>query len=140
MAPDDVAIAKMADLRRRLDRIRTETAGWQPTSAVDERAVESVALNVLLAVQDAVDICARIISREGWDPPESPAGGFAELQRRGVLTAETAQAMARGTRLRNLIVHGYSRVDPQRLVSSAVAGIAEFEKFLADVGRWEIER
>jgi len=44
--------------------------------------------------------------------------------------------MRRGTRLRNLIAHGYARVDPVRLRESAAAGVAELEQFLSELARW----
>lgn len=137
MPADDVLTLKAADLRRRIERVRAGAAAGMDVWAADERTMESVAFNVLLAVQDAVDLCAHVIASQGWDPPESLAAGFTELERRGVLTAGTADAMRRGTRLRNLIAHGYARIDPVRLRESAAAGVAELEQFLAELARWE---
>lgn len=140
MGDDAVVLLKMAAMRHRLERIRAGMSVGAAAFPGDEGAVERVAFNVLLAVQEAVDLGAHLIAREGWDPPDGLGATFTVLQERGVLEHATAEAMRRGTRLRNLIAHGYAKLDPARLFASAAAGVREFEGFLAEVARWERQR
>ncbi|MBI5500776.1 MAG: DUF86 domain-containing protein [Deltaproteobacteria bacterium] len=140
MPADEVATLKMAELQRRLDRIR---AGIRTDAAAfpsEESRMENIAFNVLLAVQTAVDLGAHLIAREGWEPPDTLSATFTILEAHAVLGGATAEAMRSGTRLRNLIAHGYARVDPVKLVASAQAGLDEFARFLAEVAAWEQER
>ena len=72
--------------------------------------------------------------------PISVAEVFEFLHRNGVLSAETASAMRRGTRLRNLIAHAYGDLDAGKLFAAAAAGVGQIERFLVEVGTWVATR
>jgi uncharacterized protein YutE (UPF0331/DUF86 family) len=52
------------------------------------------------------------------------------------LTTDIAQAMRRGTRLRNLIAHAYGDLDGAKLFDAASAGQVQIEEFLAEIAGW----
>jgi len=95
---------------------------------------------MLLAVQESVDLGSHIVTDEGWGAPASLGDTFTFLHQHGVIAAETAAAMQRGTKLRNLIAHAYGDIDPNKLFVAATAGIGQIERFLAETGAWVTAR
>jgi len=131
---------KASRILGRLERIRLGLAigAEQFPSRVD--LVEQVAFNMLLAVQESVDLGSHIVTDEGWGAPASLGDTFTFLHQHGVIAAETAAAMQRGTKLRNLIAHAYGDIDPNKLFVAATAGIGQIERFLAETGAWVTAR
>lgn len=131
---------KASRILGRLERIRLGLAigAEQFPSRVD--LVEQVAFNMLLAVQESVDLGSHIVTDEGWGVPARLGDTFTFLHQHGAIAAETAAAMQRGTKLRNLIAHAYGDVDPNKLFVAATAGIGQIERFLAEIGAWVTAR
>ncbi len=53
-----------------------------------------------------------IVAAEAYGTPDSTAGVFALLQKRGVINAELAGRLRRMVGFRNIAVHEYQTVDP----------------------------
>lgn len=136
MTREELVLAKAGRIRHRLDRIRQALGEDQASFTGDEGRVEQVAFNIFLAMQDVIDIAAHIVADERWGTTETLSAGFDLLQLHGVLTVETAAAMRRGTKLRNLIAHGYVIVEPAKLFDAAVAGVGEIEAYLRELDAW----
>lgn len=132
----ELVIAKAARVRARLERIRSVLAAGREAVVADEGRVEQIAFNVLLAIQECVDLASHVVADERWGAPATLAEVFDILERHAVLSAPISAAMRRGTKLRNLIAHGYGGIDPAKLHESAVAGLGEIEEFLVEVLRW----
>ena len=131
---------KASRIQGRLERIRLGLAIGAEQFPCRVDLVEQVAFNLLLAVQESVDLGSHIVTDEGWGVPASLGDTFTFLHQHGVITAETAAAMQRGTKLRNLIAHAYGDVDPNKLFVAATAGIGQIERFLAETGAWVTAR
>ena len=131
---------KASRIQGRLERIRLGLAIGAEQFPCRVDLVEQVAFNLLLAVQESVDLGSHIVTDEGWGVPASLGDTFTFLHQHGVITAETAAAMQRGTKLRNLIAHAYGDLDPNKLFATATAGIGPFERFLAETGVWVTAR
>lgn len=97
---------------------------------------DAIALSLLVAVQEAVDIALHISSDEGWGIPASYRESFDFLAKHGVIDAPLATAMASSAALRNRIAHGYGTVDLERLWADLPAGIAAFDAFAAAIARY----
>ena len=131
---------KASRILGRLERIRLGLAIGAEQFLCRVDLVEQVAFNLLLAVQESVDLVSHIVTDEGWGAPASLGDTFTFLYQHGVITAETAAAMQRGTKLCNLIAHAYGDVEPNKLFVAATAGIGQIEGFLAETGAWVTAR
>ena len=131
---------KASRILGRLERIRLGLAIGAEQFPCRVDLIEQVAFNMLLAVQESVDLGSHIVTDEGWGAPASLGDTFIFLSQHEVITAETAEAMQRGTKLRNLIAHAYGDVDPKKLFVAASAGIGQIERFLAETGAWVTAR
>jgi uncharacterized protein YutE (UPF0331/DUF86 family) len=140
MTKPELVAHKVSRVTARLVRVRSglEMGAEKFSSSVG--AVEQVAFNMFLAIQESADVASHIVTDEGWGTPATLAELFDLLQQHGVVTADTAIAMARGTRLRNLIAHAYGDLDPAKLFEAASAGVGQIERFLDEVGAWVAAR
>lgn len=136
MTKPELVLHKSSRIKGRLDRIRDGVGVQKNVFAAEPTRIEQVAFNMFLAMQECLDMSSHIVSDEGWGTPATLAETFDVLEKRGVLTPETAAAMRRGTRLRNLIAHAYGDLDPEKLFDAASSGILQIGRYLAEVGDW----
>lgn len=96
----------VADLRRlaRPDVIET-----------DLREERFVAHTLQMAAQAALDVASHIVSDERLGEPRTNRELFDLLERSGWLPVELAARMQAMAGFRNLVVHGYAKVDPRIL-------------------------
>ena len=140
MTNPDLVAHKASRVSTRLVRVQSGIAVGSEAFLSRIDLIEQVAFNMFLAIQESADIASHIVTDEGWGTPAAVAEVFEFLHRNGVLSAETASAMRRGTRLRNLIAHAYGDLDAGKLFAAAAAGVGQIERFLVEVGTWVAAR
>ena len=136
MTDAPLVLHKLARLREyvALARRRRPPSAAEMESDVDRR--DALALAVLVAVQEAVDVAYHIASDEGWGTPDSHASGFSTLAAHGVVTPALATELAGVARVRNRIAHGYASVDHERLWSELPRGLDALEELATAIARW----
>lgn len=136
MVNANVVTAKLRDLADSIAQVRRHRPDDAAVLA-DERDVRDlVSFNLMLAVQACSDIASHLIADEGWPPAPNVAESFRLLQERGVLSEPVAAALGQAASLRNVIAHGYSKADHIRIHRAAVDGLADLERFAAEVSAW----
>ena len=136
MTKPDLVAYKASRVSARLTRVQSGIAVSEDIFLSRVDLIEQVAFNMFLAIQESADIASHIVTDEGWGTPATVAELFEFLHKHGVISAETAGAMGRGTRLRNLIAHAYGDLDAGKLFAAAAAGVGQIEHFLGEVGAW----
>lgn len=81
----------------------------------DENAVDAAERNLLIAVEALIDVGEALIAYEGWRTPRSYREVCGILEERGVLTPEDRAVFEEAVKLRNILVHNYTYVEPRRL-------------------------
>jgi len=132
----NVVAMKLSELADRISRIRSHCPGNPEDLATDLDALDIVSFNLLLAVQVCLDLASHLISDEGWQPVSTARGAIERLEERGVISQETARSLRDAIGLRNIVAHGYSGVDPEQIHAAATAGMADLERFAAEVSAW----
>lgn len=98
----------------------------------DPDRLNSVKYLFVIAAEVAIDAGQHIISSEGLTVPESFAAVFTELGEHGWLGADLARSLTALARFRNLLVHGYARIDDDRVLeilhSDAIGDLARFRE------------
>lgn len=69
-----------------------------------------------MAIETSVDIAGRIIADRRLRVPSAYAETFQVLGEAGLLPADLLGALVSMARFCNLLVHGYTRLDPDRVV------------------------
>ena len=136
MTDAELVLRKLVVLREHLSRARRRRPATAEALRVDVDIQDMLALSVLVAIQEAVDIAFHIIADEQWGAPASYAEGFELLARHGIIDVHLADALARGVGLRNRLAHAYATLDVDRLWRELPDGLEALERFAQAVARW----
>ncbi len=140
MVDVDVVAVKLAEVADRLERVRLHCPADAEGLATDRDALELVSFNLILAIQAALDIASHVIADEGWPAATTLAESFVRLYEHQVISEETLTGVRPAARLRNILAHMYSSVDPAKVHLAATTGLTVLERFAEEVGAWVRER
>ena len=136
MVDPDLVTAKLAELDDRVLRVRAHRAATPAELAGDRDRLDIVSFNLMLAVQVCADIASHLIADESWTAARTLAESFQRLADHGVLDAATAEAMKNAVGLRNVVAHGYVRIDVPMVHRAATRGLDDLVAFSQRVARW----
>jgi len=132
----ELLLRKALRLRERIDSLRAALAGEADVAravATDPRLEAFFAFNLFLAIQDAVDLAAHVVSDRGLAIPATQREVFEALAKAGRLSPETSRDLGALSSLRNRIAHSYGDLDVVRLVTEMPLGLVHLERFLAEL-------
>ncbi|HVS04465.1 MAG TPA: DUF86 domain-containing protein [Thermoanaerobaculia bacterium] len=136
MVDRDLLAAKLSELADRAGRVRRHCPPTAAELGRDRDRLDLVSFNLMLAVQVCLDVASHLIADEGWPAAADLAGSFARLREQDVISPATAEALARAAGLRNVVAHVYGRVDAALVFRAATDGLADLERFAAEVAAW----
>lgn len=123
-------------LREHVARIRERRPSTASAFEADAVLQDAVALNVVVATQEAADIAMHMAADEGWGVPGSYRECFELLASQGVITTEHAGQLGNVVGVRNRIAHGYASVDPARLWNELPAGLDALDRFVEAIAKF----
>ena len=127
--PDrDVVLAKVATIRKCLDRIRDVT-DLDPGKLEDIDRQDIFVLNLQRAVQACIDLASHAVAAEALGLPEKVRDNFSILREKGVVDPELASKMEKMTGFRNIAVHNYQALDLDILKSILSNNLKDLEDF-----------
>jgi uncharacterized protein YutE (UPF0331/DUF86 family) len=129
-------LRKLSLLREHVGRIRRRRPASADAFRSDVDLQDALAMSLLVAAQEAIDVAMHISADEGWGLPGSYAEAFELLARNGVISAEHAHEMGRIVAVRNRVAHGYASVDVDRLWAEVPAGADCLDRFAEAVARF----
>lgn len=122
-------------LGRLLQRVREETEALGRLAERDEHApldddgLAAVKYRFIVAIEATIDAGQHVISSEGLPVPESFAEVFDVLADSGHLPRELSEQLRGMAGFRNLLVHGYARVDDERVRTILGTRLDDFARF-----------
>ncbi len=131
-----LVLRKLSLLRERAVQARARRSTSPDALRSNDVLLDALALSVLIAVQEAIDIAFHIATDEGWGVPASYAEGFELLAKHEVLDLPLARAMTAAAGLRNRIAHAYATVDVDRLWRELPEGLDAIDAFAAKVAQF----
>lgn len=140
MVNRNLLASRLAELSDRVNRIRSLGVLSVGELSNNRDAFELASFNLMLAVQICADVAAHLIADEGWPAAKNLAEAFTRLETEAVISASVAQALRKAVGLRNVVAHGYARVDPAAIHSAATSGVADLEAFSQSVASWAAQR
>jgi len=124
----------------RIERIRQSVSVLQEMLDKGEQAFGSephvltvAERHAQVAAQAALDIADHIIAAAGWPMPTSYADAFRIVSREGLVPLDLGDRLVRLAGLRNILVHLYLTIDPQKLFQDASQGLQDLEQYCAAV-------
>jgi len=136
MTDAELVLRKLAILREHLGRARRRRPEQLDLLEHDDDRKDALAMSVMVALQEAIDVAFHIVVDEGIGVPSSNAEAFELLAKQGVLATPLASRLARAVGLRNRIAHGYASVDTERLWKELPDGLDDLEAYVVAVGRF----
>ncbi len=88
-----------------------------------------------IGIQAALDIAIHIVAEDSAETPSNYGSAFEMLAALGVVDPELAQHLRDAAGLRNILVHAYLDVDPERLWDR-LAELEDLERFSSAVERY----
>ncbi len=132
--PDrEVIESKLRFLREYLEDLKEYEAISLPdykTSKKDQRFVERT---LQLACENCLDIAAHLISRSGFREPKDNKDLFVILYENGIIDDASQSAMIKMAKFRNIVVHDYSRIDPEIVIGILKKNLGDFKHFAKEV-------
>lgn len=101
--------------------------------AKDLREERFIAHTLQLAVQAALDAASHIVADERLGEPSTNRELFTLLAGAGWIPQELAEALRRAVGLRNILVHGYEKVDLQILEDTVRHRLTDLLEFVERV-------
>ena len=136
MVDANVYSEKLKHLALRIEKVRSHCPATADELAADSDALDLVSFNLLLAVQTSLDLATRLIADEDWAPAATAREAFERLQEHEVISQQTVRSLRQAVGLRNIVAHGYSGVDPAQIHAAAHTGLADLERFGAELSAW----
>ncbi len=100
---------KLAFIETCLRELRQEA---RPAMLHEVRELRFVEHTLQIAIQSAMDAASHIVSDERLGEPVTNRALFETLANHGWISEALAQGLARMAGFRNILVHGYTEVDP----------------------------
>jgi uncharacterized protein YutE (UPF0331/DUF86 family) len=99
-------------------------------SKKDQRFVERT---LHLACESCIDIAGHIVSRAGLREPRDNKDLFIILFENRILSESVCNAMVGMSKFRNIVVHDYTRIDPEIVVGILRKNLADFKRFAREI-------
>jgi len=131
-----LVLNKLSTLRDHVERVRRRRPASAEMLRSDVDVQDALAMSLLVAIQEAVDIAFHISADEEWGIPGSYADAFHVLARHRVIDTPLADELARTVAVRHRIAHGYAAVDLDRLWAELPAGLGALDRYAAAVARF----
>lgn len=87
-------------------------------------------------IQICIDIGKHIVSDEHLGIPDSNRGLMDILKEKKIISAPTHELMKKMIGFRNILVHGYDKVDVATVYVSYVKKLKDFDHFLKDITKY----
>ena len=129
MVDRDILLAKIASIRKSLDRIRKVTGGVAE-SLNDQDVQDIFVLNLQRAVQAAIDLAAHLVADEKIGLPANLKENFTLLESRQIIDAPLSRRLQAIVGFRNIAVHDYQQLDLTILKSILQHRLGDLDTFI----------
>jgi uncharacterized protein YutE (UPF0331/DUF86 family) len=103
------------------------------TYKTDRETRDIVERRFVKLTEAAIDIGTVVCKIAGQSPPESNPGTMRTLEDLGILSATTADQMAKASRFRNVLAHTYGGAIDDDVVYDALQDLDRYRDFLSEV-------
>jgi uncharacterized protein YutE (UPF0331/DUF86 family) len=134
MVDRDILLAKVASIRKCLDRIHQVTRG--ASESLNNQDVQDIfVLNLQRAVQTTIDLAAHVIADEKLGLPANLKENFTLLESAKIIEAPLSARLQAMVGFRNIAVHNYQQLDLVILKSILEHRLGDLDEFLHAVTR-----
>ena len=135
MVENEIIEGKIDVIQRNLEFLEEYKHIDENTFLNSYKDVQAVKYSLLEIIEACVDIASHIISARGVERAESYAEMFDILGRRGIISQELAEKLSDMARFRNILVHGYAKMDNARVLEIVKTELSDEEEFVRQILR-----
>lgn len=135
MVENEIIEGKIDVIQRNLEFLEEYKNIDEDTFLNSYKDVQAVKYSLLEIIEACLDIASHIISARGFERAESYAEMFDILGRRGIISQELAEKLSDMARFRNLLVHGYGKIDNARVLEIVKTELSDVEEFVRQILR-----
>jgi uncharacterized protein YutE (UPF0331/DUF86 family) len=128
---EDLIRKKLAFIETCLGELRSLARADRITADVKERRFVEHTLQI--CIQAVQDIASHIVSDQRLGEPSGSAALFTLLVQAGWLTEETASFLRSAVGFRNVLVHGYTVVNPDTVREVLEKHLGDIDQFIAAI-------
>jgi len=126
---------KMKTVQERVERLKQAS---QDISSFQEYLASPTARdvaerNLQVAIEACLDIAKIVISRQNLSEPKDNKGLFIVLAESGLISIESLAFLVPMAGTRNILVHGYDKVDDGLIYGIIKKHLGDFAKFLREI-------
>ena len=136
MTDAGLVLHKLGVLREHIERVRRRRPASAALLRADVDRQDALAMSLLVAVQEAIDVAFHIVADERWGVPSSYAEGFELLARHAVIDPDLADELARVVGVRHRLAHGYASIDADRLWSELPTGLGTLDRYALAIAQF----
>ena len=129
MVKSDVIHARLAALEEYLDLLRSRHAMPLADLLADVREYHATLYELQMACQIVIDVSSHILLADFARQVDHYRDVILGLGSEGVLPAEFAQRLSGVAGFRNILIHEYLTVDPQRVYEMLHTGLDDLSQF-----------
>jgi uncharacterized protein YutE (UPF0331/DUF86 family) len=132
----DLLLRKLADLDQYVDQVSEFQAVTVDEYRRDWKTQRIVERTMQMAIESCLDVANHVVADRELRAAATYAEIFDVLGDAGLLERDLREAMIRMTRFRNILVHDYTRIDPEVVVRILHGGLDDFRRFREAALRW----
>lgn len=91
---------------------------------------------IQISIESIIDIANIIISVSDREKPDTYRESMLMLSELGVVSKDFAKKLANMAGFRNILVHDYTKVDPEIIINVLKTDIEDFIKYSVEVNKW----
>jgi uncharacterized protein YutE (UPF0331/DUF86 family) len=125
--------SKIAVVQERVRRLSIFTGLSFESYLKDLTTRDAVERNIEVAIQACIDIARIIIKLEGLREPEDNKGVFVVLAENAIISEDSLRFLIPMAGTRNILVHGYDKIDDAIIFSVLKKHLSDFNTFLKEI-------
>ena len=125
--------AKIAVVQERVRRLSRFSGMSFESYLKDLTTKDAIERNIEVAIQACIDIAKMIIKKEGLREPEDNKGVFVVLAENGLISEESLRFLIPMAGTRNVLVHGYDKIDDTIVFGVLKKHLNDFYRFLKEI-------
>ena len=86
-----------------------------------------------MACEACIDTAAHIVSRQGLREPKDNKDLFKILFESRIISDPVHEAMVKMSKFRNIVVHDYTRIDPEIVFGIVKKNLSDFKQFATEI-------
>lgn len=95
--------------------------------------VQAVKYSLLESIEACIDIASHMISADNLERPESYTEMFEVLAKKEIIAKKLGEKLADMARFRNILVHGYAKIDNLKVLELVKEDLEDIEGFVGQI-------